>query len=90
MTVGRIDYLPLLGIGEMLRGAAGRLDSAVIERVWIDATSYLPVRAESTTATGQLLGAATYAWLSASPASRSVISPAPVPIGFRLTAEPAH
>jgi hypothetical protein len=90
LAVGRVDFLPLLGSGEMLPGTAGRIDSAVIERVWIDATSYLPVRADAAAASGRILSAATYAWLSPSPANRSVISPAPVPAGFRLTAEPAH
>jgi hypothetical protein len=84
------DVLPVLGSAEMIPGTAGHLDSAVVEQVWIDATSYLPVRAEAITAGGKILSAATYAWLGASPANRLVILPAPVPAGFRLTAEPGH
>jgi hypothetical protein len=82
--------LPLLGGTEELPGSAGSGDSASAKMIWIDETTYLPVRAEITTATGIILGSETYRWLSDSPANRAVLAPAPVPAGFRLTRELAH
>ena len=87
---GGPDFAPLLGSGEMLPAAAGRHNAVLTEQIWISATSYLPVRAVVTAAGGRVLTAETYTWLSASQANRAVLSPAPVPAGFRLTAELAH
>ena len=86
---GGPDFAPLLGSGEMLPAAAGRHNAVVAEQIWISATSYLPVRAVVTAAGGRVLTAETYTWLT-SQANRAVLSPAPVPAGFRLTAELAH
>ena len=87
---GAAASLPMLGGAEELPGSAGSGDSASTKMIWIDETTYLPVRAETTTATGIVLGSETYRWLSASPANRAVLAPAPVPAGFRLTQELAH
>ncbi len=87
---GGPDFAPLFGSGEMLPAAAGRHNAALAQQIWISATSYLPVRAEVTATGGRVLVAMTYDWLSASQANRAMLSPAPVPAGFRLTAELAH
>jgi hypothetical protein len=84
------ECVPLLGSTEMLPAAAGRNDSVLAEQTWISATSYLPVRVVLTGAGRRVLCTQTYAWLSPSAANRAVLSPAPVPAGFRLTAELAH
>jgi hypothetical protein len=83
-------FAPLLGSTEMLPAAAGRGSSVIAEQIWISATSYLPVRAVLTGSGGRVLGTETYAWLSPSAENRAVLHPAPVPAGFRLTAELAH
>jgi len=88
--VGTPESLPLLGGTDELPGSAGREDSATTKMIWIDETTYLPVRSEIATATGMVLGSETYHWLSDSPANRAVLAPAPVPAGFRLTKELAH
>jgi hypothetical protein len=87
---GGPDFVPLLGSTEMLPAGPGRRNSVIAEQIWISATSYLPVRAVFTGAGGRVLGTETYAWLSPSAKNRAVLSPAPVPAGFRLTAELAH
>jgi hypothetical protein len=87
---GAGEVLPVLGSKEELPATAGNADAAATKMIWIDATSYLPVRAEIATATGRLLGSETYTWLSDSAANRALLAPAPVPAGFRLTQDPAH
>jgi hypothetical protein len=80
---------PLLGSTEMLPATEGH-QSVVTEQVWLDESTDLPVRAEFTAPGGRVLMAETFAWLSPSDANRAVLSPAPVPAGFRLTQELAH
>ena len=87
---GAAELLPMLGSKEELPASAGSGASASIRMIWIDATTYLPVRAEMAAATGAILGSETYSWLSERAANRAVLSPAPVPAGFRLTQELAH
>jgi hypothetical protein len=83
------DFAPLLDSGEMLPGAAAG-HSFRVEEIWINATTYLPIRAELIGPGGSVLVAETLTWLSANPANRAEFSPAPVPAGFRRTAELAH
>ncbi len=87
---GAAELLPILGSKEQLPATADSTDAASTKMIWIDETSYLPVRAEIATATGRLLGSETYTWLSDGAANRAVLSSAPVPAGFRLTAELGH
>jgi hypothetical protein len=87
---GAAELLPVLGSKEELPATAGNTDAASTKMIWIDARSYLPVRAEIASATGRLLGSETYTWLTNSAANRAVLAPAPVPAGFRFTQEPAH
>jgi hypothetical protein len=83
------ESLPRLGGTDELPGSAGSGNTATT-MMWIDETTYLPVRSEIATAAGIVLGSETYRWLSDSPANRAVLAPAPVPAGFRLTKELAH
>ena len=83
------ESLPRLGGTDELPGSAGSGKTATT-MVWIDETTYLPVRSDIATATGMVLGSETYRWLSDSPANRAVLAPAPVPAGFRLTKELAY
>jgi hypothetical protein len=88
--VGTPESLPLLGGTDELPGSAGRGNSATAKMIWIDETTYLPVRAETATATGIVVGSETYRWLSDSLANRAALAPAPVPASFRRTPELAH
>jgi hypothetical protein len=88
--LGAADSLPLLGGTEELPASAGSGDSASTRMIWIDETTYLPVRAEIATATGIVFGSQTFRWLSDSSVNRAVLAPAHVPAGFRLTRELAH
>jgi hypothetical protein len=83
------DFMPLLGDAEVLPGAAAG-HPVHAEQIWINATTYLPVRAEATGPGGSVLVEETLAWLSPSAANLAVLHPAPVPAGFRRTAELAH
>jgi hypothetical protein len=87
---GGAEPLPMLGSAEELPASAANEGAVSTTMMWIDATSYLPVRAQIATATGTILGSETYSWLSDSAANRAVLAPAPVPAGFRLTPEVAH
>jgi hypothetical protein len=87
---GAAELLPILGSKEQLPATADKTDAVSTKMIWIDATSYLPVRAEIATSTGKLLGSETYTWLCDSAANRAALSPAPVPAGFRRTQEQAH
>jgi hypothetical protein len=84
------DFMPLLGDTEMLPVPVNGHQSVLAEKIWLDGTTEMPVRAELTAPGGRVLVAETFDWLSASPANRAELSPAPVPAGFRRTAEPAH
>jgi hypothetical protein len=87
---GGAEPLPMLGSAEELPASAANEGAISTTMIWIDATSYLPVRARIATATGTILGSETYSWLSDSAANRAMVAPAPVPAGFRLTPEVAH
>jgi hypothetical protein len=89
---GTADFMlpPLLGDLQVLPAAANGHQSVIAALVWLDRSTDLPVRAELTAPGGSVLIDGTFAWLSASPANLAELSPAPVPAGFRQTAEPAH
>jgi RNA polymerase sigma-70 factor (ECF subfamily) len=87
---GLATLQPMLGDAEELPGSAGTGDSASIEVIWIDATTYLPVRVDIATAEGRIVIWETFRWLSDDAKNRAVLTPAPVPPGFRRTAELAH
>jgi len=87
---GPAELVPMLGDAEEIPGSAANADSAGIAMTWIDATSYLPVRTEVATTTGRFLDSQTFSWLSDDTANRVVLSAAPVPVGFRRTAELGH
>jgi hypothetical protein len=90
LPTGPAGFSPLLGDTEMLPGAADGNESVLVEQIWLDESTDLPVRAVLTGAGGRVLVAETFTWLSASAANGAALSPAPVPAGFRLTAELAH
>ena len=73
------EYLPAM--------TGGRIFS---ESMWIDATSFLPLRVAVTGHGGKLLASETVAWLPADPANLAKLVPAAIPAGFSLTPEPAH
>ena len=58
------------------------------ETVWINAATHLPVRVALSAADGRVLASQTFAWLAPDQANLAVLSPAPVPAGFRQTSGP--
>lgn len=65
-------------------------NGAATTRIWIDAATYLPVRAVMSLPGGQVLASQAFSWLPPGPASLTELTPATVPAGFSEVAEPAH
>ena len=85
---GQIYPLPMFTDSQAIPAAT--IGRVLTETVWINAVAHLPVRVVLSGVGGRVLASQTFAWLVPDRTNLAVLSPAPIPAGFRQTQPPAR